>query len=392
MSKYFWYACFLLFVVGCRKSPSEKIVVGGKVLSINPEVTDADEKMLRTFIDTVEYIPLETNDSILVGKIGQLYQWKDKFYIHDKTSDVVFIFDRRGRFCRKISAVGRGPQEYVRIDAFHFSPYTEKIYIYCAYSQKFLQYDSEGNYETTFPCRYRLYDVVVFSPDTLLMYGGRGYNERFYKDIFPEQYRLVLATKNSAVVNQHLKGRYEKIFNRFAGSSTGFFNLGETVSLLETFGNTIYEIDRGGNMVPRYYIDFGNFQLPVDLNTPAEEATEILPLLRKNSYALIRDLIEVKDILYIKYAYEGYINKALYYKNSGNLINFGMVWGNPGDCLPLPDFFSAYGDFFVGALESHFIKRYADNIAEMPEKIRELAASLTEMDNPCIVKIRFKEM
>lgn len=68
--------------------------------------------------EKVEIIPLETNDSCLIGDCSKITLIKDTIYILDKKSNQMFCFDRRGKYVRKIGRVGRAGDEYLEVDDF----------------------------------------------------------------------------------------------------------------------------------------------------------------------------------------------------------------------------------------------------------------------------------
>ncbi|MDR1783172.1 MAG: 6-bladed beta-propeller [Dysgonamonadaceae bacterium] len=65
------------------------------------------------FIEKFEVIKLETNDSCLIGQISKIQYIDDKIYLLDNNS--VFVFNKDGRFDKKLSKRGGGPEEYIQI-------------------------------------------------------------------------------------------------------------------------------------------------------------------------------------------------------------------------------------------------------------------------------------
>ncbi|MFA5849401.1 MAG: 6-bladed beta-propeller [Bacteroidales bacterium] len=67
--------------------------------------------------DSVEYIPLETTDSSLLGTLRDVY-YSNGFFVLTQirnASGTYKIFDRKGQFYNTLNRQGRGPQEYTSV-------------------------------------------------------------------------------------------------------------------------------------------------------------------------------------------------------------------------------------------------------------------------------------
>lgn len=72
-----------------------------------------------SLIKDIRIVRLETNDSVLVGRIDKVLIHDGKIYIGDfYASQSLFIFDMQGKAIRKISRKGRGPGEYIQLRDF----------------------------------------------------------------------------------------------------------------------------------------------------------------------------------------------------------------------------------------------------------------------------------
>lgn len=81
------------------------------VLKINP--TQASESInLSDLVDSVYYIKLETNTQCIMGRITQLLIKRKYIYVADVQQDMVFVFDKNGRFISRLDRKGRGEGEY----------------------------------------------------------------------------------------------------------------------------------------------------------------------------------------------------------------------------------------------------------------------------------------
>ncbi|MHC1779509.1 MAG: 6-bladed beta-propeller [Bacteroidales bacterium] len=68
--------------------------------------------------ESVEYIPLQTTDSSLVGNLSEVY-YSNGFFVlntYKNYSGILKIFDRKGQFYNTLNKKGRGPEEYTSIN------------------------------------------------------------------------------------------------------------------------------------------------------------------------------------------------------------------------------------------------------------------------------------
>lgn len=84
---------------------------------------------LSTIIDSIYYLPLETDDRYLIGNIDKLIVTDGFFYVIDKDiSPSIFCFNKKGEFIRKIGNRGASNKEYISIT--DVNVYHENVYIW----------------------------------------------------------------------------------------------------------------------------------------------------------------------------------------------------------------------------------------------------------------------
>lgn len=85
-----------------------------------------------TFIASVTPIILETTDNNLIGFLSAMQVTNDCICLLDGGpggSDCLFVFDKKGKYLRKIGEKGQGPGEYVSIHDFTISEKNDEVYI-----------------------------------------------------------------------------------------------------------------------------------------------------------------------------------------------------------------------------------------------------------------------
>ena len=82
-----------------------------------------------SFIDKIELVPLETNDSSLLHKYGKvMYDKETDVYAVYTRDQVIFTFSGNGDFISNSKKMqGQGPDEYYMVVDMKFNPYLKGI-------------------------------------------------------------------------------------------------------------------------------------------------------------------------------------------------------------------------------------------------------------------------
>jgi hypothetical protein len=118
MSKLKHVIIIFLLITSCKSKITDKIKEE-KIYSIN--IKEEDIKLnykLSELIDTVTYIPLETNKESLIGRIDRIKFYNNYIYLYDRISNTIFQFYKNGKFISKYHRLGRGPFEYEKLQDF----------------------------------------------------------------------------------------------------------------------------------------------------------------------------------------------------------------------------------------------------------------------------------
>lgn len=361
-----------------------------QIIPISPKKIDVKKGLMAEYIDTMIYIPLETMDTVLCGQIEQLYRYNHKFYIFDRTSNNILIFDEKGKFLNKIANKGHGPQEYVHIDNYAFDKNSGNSYIRCGRSQKILEYDEWGKLTRIIPCKFIASSLCVLSPNTFLMYSGNFPNTTVFHNTYPLQDRLsIFNAINNEYIPLGLNWKYDKNYST-AGMDKNFHYCEDTVSFIEKFGNYVYRFDTSNNkLICHYYIDFGKYNLPYDFNTTSKEFKKLAS--SSTSKAKIFNILENKNIIYVYYSFSGLMFNSLYYKSKKQTLNIGPAWINEKDGVSMPSFYSVDNHYFIGSIEISVLRSIWENPNNhLSPNLKNLIAGMQETDNPCIVMVKFK--
>lgn len=271
-------------------------------------------------IADVEYIPLETTDSVLLYYADQ-YRISDKYIITYEIKDnngTVHFFDRKGKHLRRINHYGQGPEEHNWIRCFAVDFDKEEYYIYDG--TKMQVYSFIGEWQRTLKVPQGISYEDLFDCNEQYLIGENIFHDYWNPDNLPEdQTPYYLIDKKSGEhislpirignrVSRTLEKRIEHIdanvakrhFNRMSIISSLLANGNEF--LIADFGlDTIYSYkDNNLNPIavqypsvhsnktpliiaPRYYTDKFMIFKPVKfrftpeyINLPYEEAPNLM--------------------------------------------------------------------------------------------------------------------
>lgn len=108
---------------------------------------DEADFRLSEIIDSVSFIPIETNNDVLIGEINKLVFHDNFLYILDSNyTTTLYIFDSQtGQFIQKIRKIGNGPGEYNTIQDFSINEKEGCIYLLCD-KEKVFTYTLSGEF------------------------------------------------------------------------------------------------------------------------------------------------------------------------------------------------------------------------------------------------------
>ena len=69
-------------------------------------------------INVEEIIKLETHEECIIGRITKILYKNERFFIFDRASQAIYVFNKNGNYERKLSKQGYGPNEYQEIRDF----------------------------------------------------------------------------------------------------------------------------------------------------------------------------------------------------------------------------------------------------------------------------------
>lgn len=143
----------ILIACACSNTPEQK--AEGKVYQV-----DLQKKVnpFKEIFSKAEIIPLETQDSSLIIWMHKIYPVEDKLYIHDQWQHKLYMFGQDGQFQQRISRYGQGAGEYISMFDCVVDAPNKNIYMLSLFG-RIKRYDLNGNFkdEVELPARAHYY-------------------------------------------------------------------------------------------------------------------------------------------------------------------------------------------------------------------------------------------
>ena len=225
-----------------------------------------------SLIESVEYIPLETDSVHHVGYNPQLYVGDDSYYIVDDimANDRIYRYDLNGKFLNQIGRRGRGPGEFGAISSFQLLNDTIIVF---SYPHKMLMFTQDGNFIRSSELSQTIIREAYYVGDGYLIYNGFG----------DEKGRLFFEGKDSTQVKAFLMEKKNKCID--ISERKRFSSDGEKVFIRETWVSHIVCYQKDALSIYRMF-DFGEFSLP-DSFFKIEDQKESIYFLFVIIYAMI---------------------------------------------------------------------------------------------------------
>lgn len=253
--------CFLWVVLffSCTKEIPN---LDRTVISVADAVGTGEILNLSDYAKSVKYVPLETNDSVLIGHIEELVYEDGEVFLFDFQTRQCKQFNKDGDFMTVIGSIGQGPGEYAFIRALSFIPETKEVFL--STNQGYFIYGCENESYTYIP-RIDIIDTYwdattlaitntlflsqIVSPKDrryhALLWGEKG-NDEIYK-----------LKSNSAGFTFHLEPKSYTI-------STNRWRFQDQIRCYWPETDTIYTVSDDLEFTKAFVIDLGKYKQSVE--------------------------------------------------------------------------------------------------------------------------------
>lgn len=228
---------------------------------------EVKSKILKKSINPIipkmsEIIKLETTDSCLISNVGKIKTDGDLLFIKCGQAlglpDVLFVFNRNGKFIRRISSKGQGPQEYIVLSSYYLDKQKKTVNIVDDYRKCILTFSYDGKY-----IGVRKIPSMVNSNSSRVL-ASIAEVECVGNKLFFDYY--IGPNGNVAIRAIDLNtGKTKDLFSYGNIRAEGFEDRlikesmtteGGMLSFIKAFNDTIFSV-QGNNIQPRYILNLG---------------------------------------------------------------------------------------------------------------------------------------
>jgi hypothetical protein len=389
-------------VTSCRGGEQE--VADLRVINVEEGVGKGRLMNLSEVAESIEYIPIETNSELKLGKIfyDRIFYENGIFYLMERNQSTI-LFDKQGRYLNKISKPGRGPRDVAMSLDVDVDLSTGNIVL--MEKQRILEYSTSGELVKTL--RFR--DNPMLANLHLNRFKKIGQNYFLLMIVNQNmKYSLVIQDTVNEIVSKILYP--EEDYEIFWGkpphvTQPNFFKYKESVRLINGYSNCILSIDKDHNIDTAYFLNFGRFR--ADITNPKH-------LSFKEPWLWTRfEIFESDSYLFMKYhlgslsvnpakmvgrrgPYDYLHECSVFDKRSGKFqfidqpeINYlGFVEDFEGGPPVWPKYVSSDG-YLITYMYARDFKSYVLT-HKVSDRYKQMADSLNDNDNPVIVRVKLK--
>lgn len=369
----------LLVGASCHTNFNHVVLEDGNTLVLpieNTELMLADTSI----VSSSRIIPLETTDDCLIREINRILLPEDKLVIFDDKGDCVYLFDKNGKFIKKIGERGEGPQEYNQISDITIFPTMKCIAILCDRPYKIMFFDFSGIFlnEVSFE---KYYSDIAIHDETLIC--------RVEKNDGTTQldtYTYPMVLQDSYILPSMFSYSYGKSSDNIYSFSKGNrMTSGHAVNLTLPYTPVVYTYENN-EIRPKYRIDFADKWITEDVFDRRFSPTDFLSYCReKRLKYTLENVLETSRFLLMNTD-----SSLLIYDKTENvlkqysfLINSITQMGS-ADILPIP-----YKNSFAQTeMASLFCSIMENNIKQgksMSNELMNLYSQVSPEDNPIVI-------
>jgi len=337
--------------------------------TIEIDLEQLNRMPLSQFVSDVTVIPLETNNQTIIGQISKIQIFNNQLYILDELSNSIMIFDKNGKFIKKLNKIGQGPGEYIRLKDFEVNE--NGLYILDISGRKINHYDTNLNFIT----KTNLESISSYFTINDNFYWL--YNE---PNLSSNYYQLTKIDQHGKVSVKDFQKKASADSHEYNWSSSHVFQKNNTEFYFSPpYSNSIY-IEKGDDWLNAFTFSFGKKTFPKNKNiNDYNIADDDFPfIIRENFYCSEKYLI-------IDFLFKNKCQFAFFDKESKK-VHSGVI---NNDLISEYDrFFPRFltGNCFIEIVDAEYILTDFQGLIPFNKNLEKLQ----EDDNPILVLYSLK--
>lgn len=238
-------------------------------IELGKNLKDSGKKMLLSdLVDDVEFVKLETTNASLLAPIRRTLLFNDHLFINtvgvgDNTA-LISVFDRSGKFIRKVGRIGQGPGEY-RL-ARDIAVNDSLLFINVNWLKKIMVYNwHTGKFVKDIPISREVKCISSLEDNYIALYPGAGYVSESEKD--KDYFSTVVISydgKDKLICKKMILDADTSCINEYVNYTTFErpYLYQNTPNYYDDINDTIYAI-KSNEITPVYHINKGKYKMPI---------------------------------------------------------------------------------------------------------------------------------
>ena len=377
-AKLFLIIGVVLLCLSCEDS-SQKI-------NDNIYKVDLDNKIdpFGVIFSKAELIPIETDDSCLVGYPQKVYPSQNKFYLYDFWFQNLLVFEQSGKYLDRVGKKGQGPNEYLGMFDCYVDTVEQRAYFLSVFGHiKCFDFNSQLVDDIVLPARPHYYSMALMDNNKYMV---------TWSCLEPTDGGGVLILNKETNDTIRSDWHDDRMFDN--QEQFPFHKYGDRLFFATGIRQQVYEVTLDG-LLPVYLWDFGKNNIKestldyyLSLENPTERnntiiddiGTERLPFCmhrqnqnKKYSYVALQRKAGMRPPL----------THVFYDKEKQK----SFVFDNISDVCPM-SYPLYFGDDYI--LTDIFFDEREKWKSILPASEYQKLESMKEDDNPCLLKLYFK--
>ena len=323
-------------------------------------------------LNDVDYIPLETTDQSLLGRIDKILYRKNQFYVLDKMTGGVYVFDRTGRFLTSVRKYGEGPDEYIEMMDMDVDE-EGNIYIADNAKMNILRYDAPSfDFKGKYEIGNHFHEFAYLGNTSFVLkdvFDTDGLKCKLaYYDIY-EQSKTPILEKTLSEVEE---------LDIMKCSKYCLYRSGSDLFYYERFTPNVYSISETGKLNKLFELVSDKYISEADLKP-----------LERNPMKFLQERNHIKDVISL-YATDDYFVCMPFFAPSATFIFIpkdDMSVSQKVDLMKCPDFIGTSG--IEGVVDNRFLiikSQFDEKIRTKDDRLQ----NLNEESNPVLMLCSIK--
>ena len=374
------------------------------VKTIRVDISQAEPIYLSQFVSEIKYFNLNIPDDQPVGRIEKIISKNGLLAFFDTLKRSVWIFDEQGNYINEITIpYGKGPGEAEALSDIYF---TDSHQVHVVGLFKILVFDRYGVLVSDLPLHFKV-NKINYDEERNLYYGYIGVSinakvsDAFRGDV------LYLFDNEGTIVESYFpigKGKQGILYS----PPSNFPEYGDEKYFFRYLTDTVYVME-DAQPVAAYAIDYGENTIPKEVferrkkyGSEIWQWTEFwkAEITTRNYLYALTNFEQSARYIHFRTGNRNNYFQILYDKKSDSVFVAEHNFINDIDYGFTPFIYMGDDEFLYSYIEAndflrHMNKMYKDEkekyASPKMKRLRELAYSLSDNNNPILVRLRLKE-